>query len=363
MAAHPSLGLEMGADPDQRMILEVAPDARQVGDRRDAEPGQLARRSEARTQQQRRRMDGAGRDHDLARFEANGRAIQPRPDRDRPASVELDAFDERLREHAQIRPQPCRVVEIGHRRGDPAAIDVVAREGEAAVARFGVGVVAIGHARVAERVAKRQREAAPILGKGPSDRNRPVGTMQVAREVHVAFEPAEIGHAIAPAPARGTQACPLVVIGGNPAQRHLTVDARPAAHHPRLLVARGRRARGDLRHRMVADGIAIDGQTGPVAARGEVIRQILFGDDRFGHFLGWRIGTRLKQAHPVPAARRQPVGKNATGRAAADNEVVEIIKAVHFALSAHRRCHRTYNVDIFSDNDILRATKLGREPC
>ena len=51
---------QMRADENDRMVLQIAADAGQIGDDVDAERAQLRRRADAGAQQKRRRMNGAG---------------------------------------------------------------------------------------------------------------------------------------------------------------------------------------------------------------------------------------------------------------------------------------------------------------
>ncbi len=63
----PRAAAQMRADEDDRMVLQIAADAGQIGQNVDAERAQLGRRADAGAQQESRRVNGAGAydDHPL----------------------------------------------------------------------------------------------------------------------------------------------------------------------------------------------------------------------------------------------------------------------------------------------------------
>ena len=67
--------IERHREMQQRMVLIVAADAGTVGDRRNADPLQLLRRTDAGAQQDRRRVDRAGTEHHLGGRQHLGLAV------------------------------------------------------------------------------------------------------------------------------------------------------------------------------------------------------------------------------------------------------------------------------------------------
>ena len=216
-----------------------------------------------------------------------------------------------------------RIVEIGERRRDAPAIDVVAGEGKAARARLGVGVVVIRDAGPCRRVPKGQRETAPVLGKGPADREGSVTAMEGAVEIHVPLEPAKIGQTIAPAPAGRAEALPFVVVGRDAAQGDLPVDAGASAHHPCLLVANRLHLAAISSVERLPIGVAMDGQVRPVprfrgsSRAGNLPRRSIPASARR------RVRTGFEEADSHRRTRGQAVGQDASRRAATDDHVVE----------------------------------------
>ena len=76
----PCAAPQMCGEEEQRMVLQIAAHAAQVGNDVDAECAQLRRRADSCAQQKGRRMDGAGAEHDFSAVEISAGVIDNRRD-------------------------------------------------------------------------------------------------------------------------------------------------------------------------------------------------------------------------------------------------------------------------------------------
>ena len=98
-------GLRRGVD-DRRehVVVQVAPDAGQVGDDVDPEAAELVGRADAREQQQLRRLDRAGADDDLALgADPLDRAVPDDLDADAARALEEQPLRVRAGQHGEVR--------------------------------------------------------------------------------------------------------------------------------------------------------------------------------------------------------------------------------------------------------------------
>ncbi len=141
--------------------------------------------------------------------------------------------------------------------------------------------------------------------------------VQVAREIKVGFELAEIGQDVVPAPAIGAEVAPLVIVPRQAAVGRLDVDARAASHHAALLIS----PRNCL---PVPGASARCTEAGPDIAIPEKQRHRIAVQDLGGLRARRQVPARLDQQHASAGVGGKPVGKHASGGAAADNDIVKL---------------------------------------
>jgi len=318
----PALGLDVKPDANQRMLLQIGPDARPIRHNGNAVLAQVLRGADAGAHEERRRMERAARDDDLAARDALAPAIARNLHGDCALALELNALDETLWQDAEVLTKPRRAVEIGQCRGDAVTVDVVLGKRKAAVAELGMAIVEIGDALLRESVAESEGESAPVTGEGAMDRDRPLLAVVRAVEIEIALQLAQEGQTVPVGPTLGPQGLPFIVIGGQAADGDLAVDRRAAAHDPRLLVAPRPHERRDFRERMVPDGVHVCLEGGPVVILLEVMRQEGQRIDLIGDVLGRRVDAGLEKRDGDLRVGRQPVGQHAACRAAANDDIV-----------------------------------------
>ena len=275
----------------------------------------------AGAQQMRRRMDRARRDDDLAAAELGLLAFDQRLDADAARALEQQLAEPAvIGRDRQVAAQPGAGIEIADRRRDAAVVEVGDRDREIAVLEFAVLVLDVVEPGLLERLGDRLGVAVPHIGEDAADRDAAVLAVPRPVEIHVALDFFEIGQHRVPVPARGAARLPLVVIGRRAAIGELAVDRRAAAQDARLLVFAQWRA--VLLRPVVRDDLGVDLELGPVKARVEIGGAGVAVEDLGRHLAVRRVLPGLAQQHLVGALRRQPVGHDRPGRAAADDDVI-----------------------------------------
>jgi hypothetical protein len=236
-------------------------------------------------------------------------------------------FDHGVGADGQVGPRPRRRIEIAHRRRDALLAVGGQRQREPAILEHPVLVADIAIALGRESARRGTGEAGPLGFRHAADSDRPRLAVQRAVIIHVGLELAEIGQHALPAPARGAEFGPFVVIDRQAAIADLAIDARPASDHPGLAIRLERRPVGMVvRHRQQI-GVQPLPLIGGVE-RGTVGINVL---DLVRLRARRMVDAGLDQQHTIGAFRRQPVGHDAPGRAAADDDVV--VALAQFALS------------------------------
>ena len=311
--------LQMKADEQDRVVLQVGAHARPVGDDVDAERAQFVRRADAAAQQDRRRMNAAAADDHLARVERALGAVDPRRHAGRARAVEIDpAHARRCRDRQVGAPSHVRR-QVGHRARHAVLRRVGHRHRAETVAEIRVHVGDVRDAIRLRVVAERARQRRPQLARQPAKRHRPGIAVHFARaEIPVVFELAVIRQHAFPVPAGRARGGPLGVIGGRAAQSHHAHQRSAAADHVALRKA-GRRA--GLRRPPVR------GEAGP-GVRLVVIRRRIVVADVGGLRARLEIAPRLDEQHGVGGFFGQTRRHHAAGDAGADDDVIKT--AGHF---------------------------------
>ena len=264
-------------------------------------------------------MKRAGAEDDLARAMDLAAAALRDLDAGHFAALEDEALDPGFRHDGQVVALTGHRIEIADGGRDPSVVGV--GEGNRGVA-LGEVLVHVGAVLVAgggEGPGGGPGVAGPHLGEQAADRNAAFLAVLGTVEVHVPSQLLEVGQHRLPAPSAGAHRLPRVVIGGIAAQRHLAVDGGASAHDAALLVAAPGRRAGQV----VTQWPQVDAEFGPVVVGAEVGAAGKAVEDVLGHPARRRVPARLDQENAVAAPRRKPVGQHASGRAAADDGVVD----------------------------------------
>ncbi len=244
--AHAAIGMAMHQRADPRILPQVKHQAedrmveqvfahRTVGHGLDTEPAQRGMRADAGALQDRRRMDGAGREDHLA-SRPHGPPLTADPHRNagdmRAIALELQRIDQRLAHDRQVGPMPRRfeIAVVGRDAQARAAVDGIGR-GAGALGR--VVILAPAVAQADRSLHQGPVGGPPILDRRAIDGNGPVlAVIGPVAKVHIAFELAEVGEDLVPAPAARALGFPVGEILGDAADGDLPVDGRAAADCP-----------------------------------------------------------------------------------------------------------------------------------
>ncbi len=148
------------------------------------------------------------------------------------AIAEEHAANDGVGADAEVGARPHATTEVGARRADALAVDLVHRVRADAGGRR---IVAVGAARKPELETRLDERGLPRneLRRGvPPDRDGASSSVPFVVEVEIVLEPLEGGKAVLPRPLGQSERCPFVVVVGHPAERDARVDGRRAAHHP-----------------------------------------------------------------------------------------------------------------------------------
>ncbi len=276
-------------------------------------PVQARGRTKACAHQHGGRMDRARAQDRFAATKFPGFAVDQHHDPGDALSFEDESGDRRGRQDGQVLARTYGRIEIAH-RGRGAALDRIAhRQRAAAVAEIAVHVGEVRHLPFERVLVHGARQRRPLRRRRAPDRHRPLVAVHVVAEIEVALQRLEIGQHVAPAPAGRAQLDPFGIIVGRAAQRDHAHDRGAAAHDARLVVGGRRRvfARAPMAfQRGPHVGLVVVGRRKCIEHVGRL-------------FSGRRVAAGLDQQHGAPRLRREPVGKDAAGRAAADDDGVE----------------------------------------
>ena len=154
---------QMRRDEQKRMVLQIAPDAAQVGNDINAEPAQFVRGADPGAQQKCRRMNGAGAQRDLAGVKIPLRTVDPRGDADEPLSFKQQSGHGRAGEDLEIFAGTHRGIEIAHRGRAAARRRVAHRQRAVAVAEIAVHVGDMRRLPFAHVLLDGARQRRPLL--------------------------------------------------------------------------------------------------------------------------------------------------------------------------------------------------------
>ena len=150
-------------------------------------------------------------------------------------AIEQNLGNRRPGHDRQVLARPHIGAEIAHgRRGTPRR-RVAHRQRAVAVAEISVHVCDMRHLPLARVAIDGACQRRPLLRRRAADGNGAAVAVQLAVEIAVALEFAEIRQDVVPAPARGALFRPAIVVGGHAAQRHHAHDTRAAAHNASLV--------------------------------------------------------------------------------------------------------------------------------
>src|SRR5450759_5396142 len=106
---------QMGGEKEQRMVLQIAADAAQIGDDAYPKRAQLFRGTDPGAQHKGRRMDGAGAEHDFATVEIPACVIDDRRNAADAPPLEQEPSDRRASHDRQVLAGAHAGVEVAHR--------------------------------------------------------------------------------------------------------------------------------------------------------------------------------------------------------------------------------------------------------
>ncbi|MCY1359422.1 hypothetical protein D9M69_459920 [compost metagenome] len=300
-----------------QVVLEVLADARQVVHHRHAEIAQQRRRADAGTLQQLRRGDGAGaHQHLAARAHFLQRVVVAlqigRPDG--ALAVEQDAVGQRVGDDGQVRPL-AGLVQVAARSACTAPL-----RGDGAIHRteaFLLVAVEILGAREAGLHARLDHgmEQRVVAGLGRGHADRAVAAVEIVRPDVAGLGLAEVRQAVEIGPVfQPLVLRPAIEVHGVAADVAHAVDQRGTAQ---ALAAPA------LHAAVVHVRLGI-GQVGPVVA------PALQRERQRRRHLGAEVGAVVRaagfqQQHADVGVLGQAGGEHVTGRAGADDDVVEFL--------------------------------------
>src|SRR5712691_9825859 len=291
-----------------KVVLQLGPDRRHVGDDVYSERLEQRRRSEPGQLQELRRVERAAGDDDLRVGICNaGRIAAPVFDADGAASGKEDPARQRVRYDGEIGPA-ARLAQIAD-RGRAAA--PTARGQLEITGAFLGGAVEIVVARKARLLRGRDESLAQRMRFAHiGNRERPADPVQRILAARLVLGAAEIGQHILEAPAGIAELAPMIEVRRLAADVEQAVDrARPAQHFPtRLDDPPAVELRLGLRAVEPIDlGV---GEQLAVAER-DVDPDVAV------------VPARLQEENAMAAGGGQAIGENAAGGAGADDDIIE----------------------------------------
>jgi hypothetical protein len=294
-------------DRHERVVLQVAPDARQVVAHLHAGGAQVVGRADARQQQQLRRVDRARRQQHLAlgAHELLAAAPLAQAHADGPLALQLDAQDADVRAHLQVRALGRRAQE-GVGRAEALAVSLCHLEHRRAVLLRPVVVDdprdSRGGARLQQPPVHRARRA--LLG----DAQRTARAVELRGPACVVLGLDEVRQHVAVAPAGRALCLPGVVVERAPAHvQHRVHRARPAEAP----------AARDVQRAVVDVRLGL-GRVIPVELCVELV-----GERRWDLDVQRAIAPAgLQQQHSHRRVLRQPICEHAARRPGSDDHVV-----------------------------------------
>ncbi len=313
--------LQLVHQRDLDVILQVAANAGQVGQDRDAVPLERLRRADARQHQQLRRIERASADDHLApRAQLAFPPVLDEPDAHRAALLDDDPRDAHAGAHAQVAAMPGRP-QVGAGR---AAAPAVARGDlvEPAAGRVArVEVFVVGQPRLLAGPQPRLAERVDVADVGYAE--RAAGAVLRVAEALVVLGAQEIRQHVGMGPAGRAGLAPAIVVGRHAADVDHRVDRAAAAEHARLHHGRRflamllvRRDPGNALEQRALRGLVIGPRN--VDVRAAIGRAL------------------LEQGHAHALVLAQPRGDHAARRAAAHDDVVDHLIFVSCGLSPSR---------------------------
>ena len=282
----------------------------QVGVESDAVLGEMRGRPDARTQQHRRRPEGARGDDDLVRLDG---FAADQGDARRAAAVDLDARDLGPGSNDEVVARVRRLAQVRETRRDASGL-LVDRDGKDADARELARIVDVGDRRMPgldHAFVERGLAVAELAPTPAAHRQRSVAAVDRRRtEVHVPLGTDERRGDVFPTPTVEPGVGPRVVVGGLAAQRRHRIDGRRPPEHASL---RHRdRARG-RRHRRALEVRSLPGPR-------------FRGANRLQHPLvvGFVARPRFEQRHGEARIFAEPPSEDGAGGASADDDDVSV---------------------------------------
>ncbi|HET9481616.1 MAG TPA: GMC family oxidoreductase N-terminal domain-containing protein, partial [Candidatus Polarisedimenticolia bacterium] len=202
-------------DGDGRMVPQLRADAGQVAAHLDSERFEVGGRADPGAQQDPRRGDGAGREHNPPAMDLLARSLAGQLDPHRAPIVEQYPPDRAVGLNREVRPAAGRP-QIAERRRDACGPLPVHRPRADAAAPRIVVVDDVGKAERTASLAERPLDRDQLGLAVAADRKRPAGSMQGTRRIALGLETLEVGQNAVPGPLRVAELGPFCEVGWSP---------------------------------------------------------------------------------------------------------------------------------------------------
>ena len=154
------------------MLLQIGADAGPVGDNGYAELAQFRLGADAGAQQDRRRVQRASRDNDLAAMQRHRSAVAQDFGAGAARAIHQQAVDLGVGDDGEVRAPPDLGIEIGHRRRDAVLAVIGQRLRKPAISK---GSILVGNVLIAHRAQcldQLDRVVRPFRARNAGDRDR-----------------------------------------------------------------------------------------------------------------------------------------------------------------------------------------------
>ena len=295
-----------------QIVADPGPDDRNF----DPEGAKFGRRTDAGSQQDRRRLDRACRHDHPPRTDEAAVAVTKDANALGTAAIHDETLGMRACPDREIAAPAHGLAQIAYGARNPPIIPVREGRRENSILELSILVLSKRHAAGRQGLADSRAERRPVCLRNAADRNRSILAVQGSVEIEVCFQLAKIRQHVVPAPAGRAEIAPLVIVTGQTTIGRLNIDARAPAHHPRLLI--GARDRW-----LVSDPSGGCGKPRPDIAVAVKYRHRVAVENLLRLRSRRGVASGLDQQHAAGTIRRQAIGNDTAGRTAADDDVIE----------------------------------------